>query len=54
MRHSYATYAYELTKSADEVAASMGHAGTGIFFHHYRALAHPGDGRKFFAIRPRR
>jgi integrase len=52
MRHSYATYAYELDKDAAAVAASMGHHGTDIFFRHYRALAVPGDGKKYFAIQP--
>lgn len=53
LRHSFATYAYELTKDAATVAAEMGHQGTGVFFKHYRALAHPGDGKKFFEIRPK-
>ncbi len=52
MRHSFATYAYEQTKDAAFVAAEMGHRGTDIFFRHYRAMAHPGDGEKFFSIRP--
>jgi len=43
---------YELTKNAAAVAADMGHHGTDIFFKHYRALAHPGDGEKWFAINP--
>jgi hypothetical protein len=30
----------------------MGHQGTAVFFKHYRALAEPGDGKRFFAIRP--
>ena len=52
MRHSFATYAYEVSKDAAAVAAEMGHRGTGVFFTHYRALAEPGDGVKFFAIVP--
>lgn len=54
MRHSYATYLYELTGDAAAVAATMGHAGTDVFFRHYRALAAPGDGARFFAILPPR
>lgn len=52
MRHSFATYAYELEKDAAAVSAEMGHHGTDIFFTHYRALSNPGDGAKFFAIQP--
>lgn len=52
LRHSYATYAYELTKNASLVAAEMGHRGTDVFFRHYRALANPGDGARFFGIVP--
>lgn len=54
MRHSYATYAYELTHDAALVASEMGHQGTGIFFRHYRALCGPGDGKRFFAIAPKK
>lgn len=53
MRHSYATYAYELCHDAAAVAAEMGHQGTAVFFKHYRALAEPGDGKRYFAITPR-
>jgi integrase len=52
MRHSYASYAYELTHDAALVASEMGHRGTDIFFRHYRGLVHPGDGKKFFDIVP--
>lgn len=51
-RHSFATYAYEVCHDAAAVAAEMGHAGTEIFFRHYRALAAPGSGAAFFAITP--
>jgi integrase len=52
MRHSFATYAYEMSKDAAAVAAEMGHTGTAVFFKHYRALAEPGDGARFFGIEP--
>ncbi len=52
MRHSYATYRYELTRDAALVASEMGHRGTDVFFRHYRALALPGDGQKYFGILP--
>jgi integrase len=53
MRHSFATYAYEESKDAALVASEMGHVGTAVFFKHYRAMSHPGDGSKFFDIRPK-
>jgi hypothetical protein len=53
MRHSFATYAYEMTKNAAHVAAEMGHQGTDVFFRHYRAMARPGDGTEFFKIEPK-
>ena len=52
MRHSFATYAYEIEKDAAHIAAEMGHHGTDVFFRHYRALTMPGEGKKFFAIFP--
>ena len=52
MRHSFATYAYEMSHDAAAVAAEMGHTGTAVFFKHYRALAEPGDGARFFGIVP--
>lgn len=53
MRHSFATYAYDVCHDAAAVAAEMGHQGTAVFFKHYRALAEPGDGKRYFAITPR-
>jgi integrase len=52
MRHSFATYAWELSRDAVAIAAEMGHRGIDVFFRHYRALALPGDGAKFFGIMP--
>lgn len=52
LRHSFATYAYEMTTDAPGVSAELGHSGTDIFFRHYRALACPGDGARWFAIAP--
>jgi integrase len=52
MRHSYASYAYDLTRDAALVASEMGHRGTDIFFRHYRGLVQPGDGANFFGIAP--
>ena len=52
LRHSFATYAYELTKNTFDIASEMGHQGTGMFFKHYRALAEPGQGAEWFGIMP--
>ena len=52
MRHSYASYAYDLTRDAALVSSEMGHRGTDIFFRHYRGLVSPGDGVKYFGILP--
>lgn len=52
LRHSYATYRYELTHDAAQTAAELGHKGTEVFFKHYRALAEPGSGKIWFAIFP--
>ena len=50
LRHSYASYAYELSRDAAATAAEMGHTGTSIFFRHYRGLVPPGSGERWFAI----
>ena len=52
MRHSYASYAYDLTRDAALVASEMGHRGTDIFFRHYRGLVTPGDGARYFNLLP--
>lgn len=51
-RHSYASFAYELTHNATEAAAEPGLRSTGVFFRHDRALAPVGSGSEFFAIKP--
>lgn len=50
LRHSFASYAYEVSRDAAATAYEMGHVGTDIFFRHYRGLVAPGEGRKYFAI----
>lgn len=52
LRHSFATYAYEVRPDAAVIAAEMGHKGTEVFFKHYRALAEPGAGQAYFGIVP--
>lgn len=50
LRHSYASYRYELTRDAAATASEMGHTGTEIFFQHYRGLVSPGSGLAFFSV----
>lgn len=52
LRHTFASYAYELTRDAAATAYEMGHQGTDIFFRHYRGLVQPGQGQTFFNIFP--
>jgi integrase/recombinase XerD len=51
LRHSWATYHYEATKDAQLVAFEGGH-GVSVIMRHYRSLANPGTGAKYFAITP--
>ena len=53
LRHSYASYAYELSRDAAATAYEMGHRGTDVFFRHYRGLVQPGDGALYFALTPK-
>ena len=50
LRHSFASYAYELSRDAPATAYEMGHRGTDIFFRHYRGLVPPGSGNAFFSL----
>ena len=52
LRHSYASFAYELTGDAARVAAELGHTDTSMLFRHYRGLVPPGSGERFFALSP--
>ena len=52
LRHSYASYAYELTGDAARVAAELGHTDTSMLFRHYRGLVPPGSGKRYFSITP--
>ena len=52
LRHTFASYAYELSRDAPSTAYEMGHQGTAIFFRHYRGLVPPGSGKTFFSITP--
>lgn len=50
IRHTFATYAYDLTHDAADTAYQMGHRGTDIFFRHYRGLVPPGSSSDYFSI----
>ncbi len=52
LRHSYASYAYELTGDAAKVAAELGHTDTAMLFRHYRGLVPPKSGTAFFGLTP--
>ncbi len=53
LRHSYASYAYELTGDAAKVAAELGHTDTSMLFRHYRGLVPPKSGEAFFSLTPK-
>lgn len=53
MRHSFASYLYELTHDATLVASELGHSNTTMLFKHYRALAISGSGKEYFNIFPK-
>ena len=52
LRHSYASYAYELTGDAAKTASELGHVDTLMLFCHYRGVVPPNSGREFFSIFP--
>ena len=52
LRHSYASFAYEMTGDAARVAAELGHADTSMLFRHYRGLVPPGSGAEYFSVTP--
>lgn len=53
LRHSFASYHYDLHQNAPLTAAMLGHTGgTRLLFEHYRSLVPMGAGEAFFAIKP--
>ena len=52
LRHSYASFSYELTGDAAKVASELGHTDTSMLFRHYRGLVPPGSGTAYFSITP--
>lgn len=54
LRHSFASYHYDLHQNAPLTAAQLGHSsGTNVLFTHYRSLVALGEGREFFKIIPK-
>jgi hypothetical protein len=52
LRHSFASYLYELTGNAPVVCSRLGHADDDLLFEHYRALTRKGSGLRFFSLTP--
>ena len=54
LRHSFASYYYELTGDSMKTAEQMGHRqGDSVLFDTYYSLTNKGDGQKFFNITPK-
>lgn len=54
LRHSFASYHYDLHQNGPLTAAQLGHStGTHLLFAHYRSLVPLGEGKRFFSIMPR-
>ena len=53
LRHSFASYHFDLHQNAPLTAAQLGHfSGCQMLFEHYRSLVPLGDGQRFFNITP--
>lgn len=53
LRHSFASYHYDLHQNAPLTAAMLGHtSGTNLLFEHYRSLVQLGEGALYFALAP--
>lgn len=53
LRHSFASYHYDLHQNGPLTAAQLGHStGTHLLFEHYRSLVPLGEGKKYFSITP--
>ena len=53
LRHSFASYHYDLHQNGPLTAAQLGHStGTHLLFAHYRSLVPLGEGKKFFDLMP--
>jgi integrase len=53
LRHSFASYHYDLHQNGPLTAAQLGHStGTHLLFTHYRSLVQLGEGKKYFSLLP--
>ena len=52
MRHSYASYLYEMTGDETKVTNQLGQRSVDVMFTHYRTLTNKGEGTKYFSITP--
>jgi site-specific recombinase XerD len=52
MRHSFASYHFELHGDSKKTANELGHRGEDLLFSHYRSLTKKGSGSQYFSIFP--
>jgi site-specific recombinase XerD len=52
MRHSFASYHFELHGDPKKTANELGHRGEDLLFSHYRSLTKKGSGSQYFSIFP--
>jgi hypothetical protein len=52
MRHSFASYHFELHGDSKKTSNELGHRGEDLLFSHYRSLTKKSSGIKYFAISP--
>jgi hypothetical protein len=52
MRHSFASYHFELHGDSKKTAKELGHRGEDLLFSHYRSLTKKGSGSQYFSIFP--
>ena len=52
MRHSFASYHFELHGDSKKTAKDLGHRGEDLLFSHYRSLTKKGSGSQYFSIFP--
>ena len=52
MRHSFASYHFELHGNSQKTTIELGHKTDDLLFSHYRSLTKKGSGSQYFAISP--
>ena len=52
MRHSFASYHFELHGDSKKTSNELGHRGEDLLFSHYRSLTKKGSGSQYFSIFP--